>query len=686
MDAALCQCEVAIQAQLASVRTSDVRAQEVITTLEAALADVSTGLRATHSGAQKDVAVLRSHLEVFSITLFGRTMAGKSTLMEILTRGHGRSIGQGAQRTTRDVRHYRWEALQVTDVPGIAAVDGTEDERLAHDAAARADLVVFLITDDAPQPEEAKHLVHVRRLGKTMLGLCNVKIGIDDQRGRRRFLRDPDRPFDPHRLDALTAQFLELARRDAPDLHIPFLPTHLRARFLADQPEGADDRDALLAASRFQAVDDTIRNEVIQHGPFRRTQTFLSAVANPLLDLVEVLWRIRDENARFARFYEDKRQELDRWKEKFVVRAHAKIPANIKHHVDELRHQLPGFVECWVGKKTIKETTVNEAGKKTIKETTVNEAWRAMLDGAKLGEKADHILRSLHSEATEHLQGLLKELAGQHAFVASLGPRRDIQSSSITDYRRIAGWTNATVGAGAAVIAFLAVSNPIGWAVVGVGIAVGILTWLLPKRDKKMQKARAALSKQLNDHLDTIERDLTEQVLSTFEEHLHDGLLKQAGDDLSLFIKTLRDQSDVLTHLAENLTARLQRLHADLLEAACAHLQLDALVIRNSARLPGVRSVLVVDGRSLRRAHADLPRLEALLGERIHITSQQHEIELVAEVLGCGLTGRDLSRDTMGDLTLTTSPTSPPTPDDLRLVRLLTGRAVHLNPQPYGPS
>ncbi|MFV0559874.1 MAG: hypothetical protein ACK5NA_04070 [Enterococcus sp.] len=33
---------------------------------------------------------------VFSITLFGRTMAGKFTLMEVLTHGSGKSIGKGA--------------------------------------------------------------------------------------------------------------------------------------------------------------------------------------------------------------------------------------------------------------------------------------------------------------------------------------------------------------------------------------------------------------------------------------------------------------------------------------------------------------------------------------------------------------------------------------------------------------
>lgn len=57
---------------------------------------------------KEDLQNLRNNLSKFSITLFGRTMAGKSTLMEILTEGDGKSIGTGAQRTIRDVRKYTW--------------------------------------------------------------------------------------------------------------------------------------------------------------------------------------------------------------------------------------------------------------------------------------------------------------------------------------------------------------------------------------------------------------------------------------------------------------------------------------------------------------------------------------------------------------------------------------------------
>ena len=79
------------------------------------------------------------------IALVGKNGAGKSTLMEILTEGDGSSIGKGAQRTTRDIRKYTWNGLEITDVPGIGAFEGEDDEQLAFESAKTADLILFLI-------------------------------------------------------------------------------------------------------------------------------------------------------------------------------------------------------------------------------------------------------------------------------------------------------------------------------------------------------------------------------------------------------------------------------------------------------------------------------------------------------------------------------------------------------------
>ncbi|MFN7658081.1 MAG: GTPase, partial [Dolichospermum sp.] len=78
----------------------------------------------------------RKHLKDFTVALFGRTKAGKSTLRETLTRGNGSTIGKGSQRTTRDVKEYSWQGLRLLDTPGIEAYQGDDDTNKANDITA----------------------------------------------------------------------------------------------------------------------------------------------------------------------------------------------------------------------------------------------------------------------------------------------------------------------------------------------------------------------------------------------------------------------------------------------------------------------------------------------------------------------------------------------------------------------
>ena len=187
----------------------------------------------------------RKRQDKFSIALFGRTMTGKSTLMEILTKGDGVSIGKGGQRTTQDIRSYDWKGLDIIDVPGVAAFEGREDEEKAFEAAAQSDLVLFLITDDAPQDEEAKCLARVRSLGKPILGICNVKIALNNEDDMLLFLRR--NWFDQKRsdLDAIVRQFHEFVKKYNPGSPIHFAFTHLQSKFLSQRPKYKSQRSKL---------------------------------------------------------------------------------------------------------------------------------------------------------------------------------------------------------------------------------------------------------------------------------------------------------------------------------------------------------------------------------------------------------------------------------------------------------
>lgn len=197
---------------------------EATSLLEGQLSDIEQAFLNLSFAFQEDLENLRSNMSKFSITLFGRTMAGKSTLMEILTEGNGETIGKGAQRTTRDIRKYTWNELEITDVPGIGAFEGEDDEQIAFEAAKTADLILFLITDDAPQVTEADCFSRIIDLGKPVICVMNVKASVAEGKSIKLVKRDIQKRFDMERLGVIRNQFLKYADQFGQTwLHVPFI-------------------------------------------------------------------------------------------------------------------------------------------------------------------------------------------------------------------------------------------------------------------------------------------------------------------------------------------------------------------------------------------------------------------------------------------------------------------------------
>ncbi len=152
----------------AAVEDARTRLQELETKLEKTL---SNSLRK----AGFALHAKQSALNRFTVTLFGRTMAGKSTIREALTCGDGATIGKGAQRTTRDVREYTWNSLRIIDTPGIGAYEGDEDRAQALSVIDETDVVLFLVSSDGIQEESFKGMQELRQQNKPLLFVLNVK-------------------------------------------------------------------------------------------------------------------------------------------------------------------------------------------------------------------------------------------------------------------------------------------------------------------------------------------------------------------------------------------------------------------------------------------------------------------------------------------------------------------------------
>ncbi len=91
------------------------------------------------------------------IAVFGRVSVGKSALVNALL-GEALFATSPLHGETRSVQQGRWHEFRdgnvyLIDTPGINEVDGEERERLAHEVAGRADLVLFVVDGDLTRAE-----------------------------------------------------------------------------------------------------------------------------------------------------------------------------------------------------------------------------------------------------------------------------------------------------------------------------------------------------------------------------------------------------------------------------------------------------------------------------------------------------------------------------------------------------
>ena len=473
-----------------------VRTADVIGQLQKQLKQVILDLYTLQDRSRDLLEEKRAQSDKFSIALFGRTMAGKSTLMEILTNGDGLSIGKGGQRTTRDVRSYDWEGLKVTDVPGIAAFEGREDEELAFEAAAQSDLVLFLITDDAPQNEEAECLARVRRLGKPILGICNVKAALNDEDDVRLFLRKNWFHRDRRRLGEIVKQFHEFAKEYSPGTRIYFVYTHLRSKFLSQQPEYSLQQDELERASRFAQVEEQIISVVIGRGKFLRWKSYIDSAVALMLEFSDKMLDFSAANSSSGRVYIDKHRQFKSWAEGFRENSKERIDTFISKEMNVLRAKIPDFVE------------------NNYDKSNAGAQWDSLISGQDIERKAKNLSTELQKECKEKLSEIARQLDVELKLVGKLSGDRRISMDAIFDSKRAWTWGTLLLSSGLAIASLFTAGTGILALLAGLaGMGGGFFSLVFDDRQEKENRQRDDLKKKLNRDMDKIERKIRREFI-----------------------------------------------------------------------------------------------------------------------------------------------------------------------------
>lgn len=174
-------------------RVGDTEISATLNGLSAALVGQATALREAAAAPSSDIDE-----RPFRVVMMGRTMAGKSTLFELLSKGDGSRVGDGSQGYSKDacVRPARALGIEVVDTPGVGKLDGQADFEAAFAEVPQADLILWVAANDATQEQTGKALRILASAGKPLLVVLNCRADLDDDIGWLDITEEPERVFD----------------------------------------------------------------------------------------------------------------------------------------------------------------------------------------------------------------------------------------------------------------------------------------------------------------------------------------------------------------------------------------------------------------------------------------------------------------------------------------------------------
>jgi len=543
-----------------------------------------------------DLKNLRGRMKDFSIVVYGRTMAGKSTLMEILTHGNGQSIGKGAQRTTLDVRDYFWNGLKITDVPGISAFSLDEkearvDESLALEAAKKADLILFLLTSDAPQPDEAEKLAQLRSLGKPVLGVINVKMSfnINDDLD----IEDlQDKLADTRTIDATINQFKKFSANHNQDWSgIKFVATHLLSAY-----QSQDKNPKVFQISRFAEVEDFILDKVRNDGRFLRIKTFADAVAVPMSNVVLEIYKQSGNTLLESDVWFDKRRQLLEWREKFLARSQERIDNLYKQLSEELDTAIYYFVD------------------NHYEDDRAGENWQRRFQSLKFDEKYQDLLKSMANECERKRKELSDELTQELRYTLNNNTQTNIQMGGTIPWGKYAALVLPNL--------LMLVPGIGGVARLAIGVGSFIFSSLFEDKQEKIREAKSKLSNAITPPSRDILNQMHNKVVETFNNEILAKGVDEFSDLLSGYQFMLARLGQSQYRIAGALFKDFSNLNLKLLIEASDYKNAgSAKGVSAVPRIPGEKMIILADSWNL-----DTKKLSDLLGENISVMRDETKL------------------------------------------------------------
>ncbi|MWP47988.1 hypothetical protein GQ589_11175 [Gilliamella sp. Pas-s27] len=519
-----------------------------------------------------NLAKQKKNLDYFSVMLFGRTMAGKSTVREAITRGNGQTIGKGVQRTTRDTKEYYWNNLRIIDTPGFGAYNGHEDSHIAREIIEQSDIVLFMLNSDSIQESTFVELEYVHRLNKPLIFVLNIKKDLENDGNRRRALKNPEKYiFKEEDIQAHTDRLKILATRAGINPStVQIIPIHAQAAFLATTAQD-EEASQLHELSRIDIVLSALIEEVESNGPIRRVQTFLDSSLHHIDEQYLLILNQKDHFTKLLPQYENSLTRIHQWK----VKTLRDVPRLLSTEVDLAFNPLIASVADFVDDH--------------IEDSNAAEAWDCHYNSFKITEKIEQSVRALAEQVMMDLYDFNREMNEGLDITLSFEVAHNGQCFTEFDFKRINGWGSAIAGVVSA-IAFFNSWNPVGWLAFGITAVFSIFSFFSDSRAKKLKESKSKQRKSLLDDIETSKKKIKNNLEDWFETHIHRTIIIPAENNLSLLCQSLSEFINVLDRADNQLYILKHEINSRLLD------QVAYMITKQHFSLPRFIKVVRVPG------------------------------------------------------------------------------------------
>lgn len=595
-----------------------------------------------------NIDVLHKQQKDFSIAVFGRKNAGKSTLMEILTRGNGVTIGKGVPNTTSNIRTYYWNGLKVTDMPSLEIFTDDESDKIGLETAKAADLILFIMTNETPQPEEAKCLAQLKNLSKSVLTVINVKKDLNYKK-HNAIAKELVKVFDENEINEVVSQLKELLKEYNQDWSdFKYVATHLAAAFYAQSSK--KDSTEIYNTSKFPEVEDFILEKVRTDGTFLRLKNFVDSVAVTMNDTILKIFEHSAASLQESRVWRAKHKEIKEWRKNFWEDAQIKIQKLYIELQQTLKYEIPHFAE---------ENYENEH---------VKEKWTQYINHFGYIERYQELLKQISKECEVQRKKFCDEFTQELKLALNGKTQTNIVLEETTPWEKYA----------AIVLPNLLLLIPgIGWtARVTIFVASSFFSSLFENKEEKIRKAKESLAKQLEESsLDTLAR-VNNQARDVLNKQIL-GNVDDFSDTLLGYAYMLAQLGKSQSQLAEALLGEYNDLNETLFTEAVKHKRAGNISeMRSTMRIPGEISAVLIEDPKINDA-----AVSELLGEKfLTIKLLDSWNDIMKRILGCDFDLNSYPINAKADgKTYSVTPKEPITDTEFKLAQQISPYPIIIN-------